>query len=255
MKNIYLILLLFSICFLEDRAYIFNTGAPESLDEGYTISPTQSVADRFMVANDYVLEALVFYATTISEEANLIISIREDNNGLPGNLVSELSSWNYNLQADNTSGYNLIVTTDLCIYLDTGNYYWFQIDAADESTEAIWIYSNASLYTYAISNDSSTWDSYIGFAGAGIIFAEQIFNPPYSAGDVNFDFIVNVRGGGLSGQAGALILGISRALIAFEPSHKSALKKEKLTTRDSRAVERKKYGHRKARRSFQFSKR
>ena len=47
MKNIYLILLLFSICFLEDRAYIFNTGAPESLDEGYTISPTQSVADTW----------------------------------------------------------------------------------------------------------------------------------------------------------------------------------------------------------------
>ena len=192
MKNIYLILLLFSICFLQDRAYIFNTGAPDALDEGYTISSQQSVADRFMVANDYVLEALVFYATTISEEANLIISIREDNNGLPGNLVSELSSWNYNLQADNTSGYNLIVTTDLCIYLDTGNYYWFQIDAADELTEAIWIYSNASLYTYAISNDSSTWNSYIGYAGAGIIFAEQIFNPPYSQGDVNFDFIVNV---------------------------------------------------------------
>ena len=70
-----------------------------------------------------------------------------------------------------------------------------------------------------------------------------------------YDIKANVKGGGLSGQAGALILGISRALIAFEPSHKSALKKEKLTTRDSRAVERKKYGHRKARRSFQFSKR
>ena len=70
-----------------------------------------------------------------------------------------------------------------------------------------------------------------------------------------FDVKANVKGGGLSGQAGAIILGISRALVEIDPSSKPALKKEKLTTRDSRAVERKKYGHRKARRSFQFSKR
>ena len=70
-----------------------------------------------------------------------------------------------------------------------------------------------------------------------------------------FDVKCTVKGGGHTGQAGAITLGISRALIEFEPELKPALKKEKLTTRDSRAVERKKYGHRKARRSFQFSKR
>ena len=70
-----------------------------------------------------------------------------------------------------------------------------------------------------------------------------------------FDVRCSVKGGGLSGQAGAIIHGIARCLIQFEPDLKPALKKEKLTTRDSRAVERKKYGHRKARRSFQFSKR
>ena len=70
-----------------------------------------------------------------------------------------------------------------------------------------------------------------------------------------FDVRCTVKGGGLTGQAGAIILGISRAIILFEPDLKPTLKKEKLTTRDSRAVERKKYGHRKARRSFQFSKR
>ena len=70
-----------------------------------------------------------------------------------------------------------------------------------------------------------------------------------------FDVRCSVNGGGLSGQAGAIIHGISRALVAFEPDLKATLKKEKLTTRDSRAVERKKYGRRKARRSFQFSKR
>ena len=70
-----------------------------------------------------------------------------------------------------------------------------------------------------------------------------------------YDVNCSVKGGGLSGQAGAIMHGISRALVQFEPELKPAIKKEKLTTRDSRAVERKKYGHRKARRSFQFSKR
>ena len=70
-----------------------------------------------------------------------------------------------------------------------------------------------------------------------------------------FDVRCSVKGGGLSGQAGAIVHGISRAIILFEPDLKTTLKKEKLTTRDSREVERKKYGRKKARRSFQFSKR
>ena len=73
--------------------------------------------------------------------------------------------------------------------------------------------------------------------------------------NTNYDVKCNVRGGGMTGQAGAMVLGISKALLLFDPELKSTLKKEKLTTRDSRSVERKKYGHRKARRSFQFSKR
>ena len=70
-----------------------------------------------------------------------------------------------------------------------------------------------------------------------------------------YDVRCNVRGGGLTGQVGAMVHGISKALVMFDSEFKSTLKKEKLTTRDSRSVERKKYGHRKARRSFQFSKR
>ena len=70
-----------------------------------------------------------------------------------------------------------------------------------------------------------------------------------------FDVKCNVKGGGLSGQAGAIIHGISRALVKNDPTFKNVLKKNKFTTRDSRKVERKKYGHKKARRSFQFSKR
>ena len=71
----------------------------------------------------------------------------------------------------------------------------------------------------------------------------------------NYDVRCSVKGGGHTGQAGAMVHGISKALLLFDSSLKTTLKKEKLTTRDSRAVERKKYGHRKARRSFQFSKR
>ena len=74
-------------------------------------------------------------------------------------------------------------------------------------------------------------------------------------GTNNYDVKCSVRGGGLTGQAGAIIHGISRALVDIDSSLKKTLKKSKLTTRDPRKVERKKYGHRKARRSFQFSKR
>ena len=70
-----------------------------------------------------------------------------------------------------------------------------------------------------------------------------------------YDVICTVAGGGLSGQAGAVRHGISKALTLYEPELRPALKKEGFLTRDSRVVERKKYGRKKARRSFQFSKR
>jgi small subunit ribosomal protein S9 len=70
-----------------------------------------------------------------------------------------------------------------------------------------------------------------------------------------FDVLATVKGGGLSGQAGAVKHGISQALSLYEPSLRPALKAAGFLTRDSRVVERKKYGRRKARRSFQFSKR
>ena len=70
-----------------------------------------------------------------------------------------------------------------------------------------------------------------------------------------YDVVCTVSGGGLSGQAGALRHGVSRALTFFEPELRGVLKKGGFLTRDSRVVERKKYGKRKARRSFQFSKR
>jgi small subunit ribosomal protein S9 len=76
-----------------------------------------------------------------------------------------------------------------------------------------------------------------------------------AAREGQFDVIATVKGGGLSGQAGAVRHGISKALTYFEPELRAVLKKGGFLTRDSRVVERKKYGKAKARRSFQFSKR
>ena len=73
--------------------------------------------------------------------------------------------------------------------------------------------------------------------------------------DTQYDINITVAGGGLSGQAGAVRHGISKALTYFEPDLRGVLKKAGFLTRDSRTVERKKYGRMKARRSFQFSKR
>jgi small subunit ribosomal protein S9 len=70
-----------------------------------------------------------------------------------------------------------------------------------------------------------------------------------------FDVVCTVKGSGLSGQAGAVRHGIAKALVAYEPTLRAALKPGKFLTRDPRVVERKKYGRAKARRSFQFSKR
>jgi len=86
---------------------------------------------------------------------------------------------------------------------------------------------------------------------------QMILRQPFQVAGVDgqFDVMATVAGGGLSGQAGAVKHGISKALQLYDPSLRAALKAAGFLTRDSRVVERKKYGKRKARRSFQFSKR
>ena len=86
---------------------------------------------------------------------------------------------------------------------------------------------------------------------------QMIIKQPLAAAERNdqYDVVCSVKGSGPSGQAGAVRHGIARALTYFEPSLRSVLKKGGFLTRDSRVVERKKYGRKKARRSFQFSKR
>ncbi len=103
------------------------------------------------------------------------------------------------------------------------------------------IYVNGKLYSEYFSSDNHKMQITKPF--------ELIKQP------TDFDVRCNVKGGGPTGQAGAMVHGISKALVLFDENFKSSLKIEKLTTRDSRAVERKKPGRKKARRSFQFSKR
>jgi small subunit ribosomal protein S9 len=86
---------------------------------------------------------------------------------------------------------------------------------------------------------------------------EMIVEQPLTILNVNkqWDVIVTSNGGGVNGTAGAVRLGIARALVAYKPEFRAAMREHGLMTRDSRAVERKKYGKSGARRSFQFSKR
>ncbi|MBR1841199.1 MAG: 30S ribosomal protein S9, partial [Alphaproteobacteria bacterium] len=86
---------------------------------------------------------------------------------------------------------------------------------------------------------------------------KMVINQPFVVAnrENEFDVICTVKGGGLSGQAGAIRHGISKALNEYEPELRTVLKQAGLLTRDARVVERKKYGKAKARRSYQFSKR
>ena len=193
MKRYFIILFVFvTLLFNQDRSIIFNTGSPPDLSIGYNIDIYTSYANKFTVTNNYVLEALVFYMTASSiNSANIDLSIREDNNGVPGELLSELSEWNHNVSFPAINGYNLITTTDLCIYLNSGETYWWMIEAGNIDTEVLWSLSQAFGYQYA-SSVNGEWTANIGNAGSGAIYAEQIYNLPYDQGDVNFDFLVNV---------------------------------------------------------------
>ena len=103
------------------------------------------------------------------------------------------------------------------------------------------IYVNGKLYSDYFSSDNHKMQ---------IIRPFELINQA-----TEYDVRCSVKGGGQTGQAGAMVHGISKALVMFDENFKSTLRSEKLTTRDSRAVERKKPGRKKARRSFQFSKR
>ena len=103
-----------------------------------------------------------------------------------------------------------------------------------------------------IAINDRTLEEYFGRETSRMVFRQALELTETSG---QFDVFVNVRGGGLSGQADAIRHGISRTLIKIEPAHRPALKKAGYLTRDARQKERKKYGQRGARARFQFSKR
>ncbi len=117
-----------------------------------------------------------------------------------------------------------------------------------ESTARVWIKQG----TGAVVVNGRPMDEYFGRETSKMIL-QQPLQVLEQMGKV--DITVNVKGGGLSGQAGAIRHGLSRALCALNPEFRSPLKKAGFLTRDARAVERKKYGQPGARRRFQFSKR
>ncbi len=122
-----------------------------------------------------------------------------------------------------------------------------------DAVARVWIKPGSGKFL--IRNHKGEFIDYTAYFARPVL--QMILRQPFQIVNVEgqFDVMATVAGGGLSGQAGAVKHGISKALQLYEPSHRAALKAAGFLTRDSRVVERKKYGKRKARRSFQFSKR
>lgn len=94
------------------------------------------------------------------------------------------------------------------------------------------------------------------YLGGRDMLVKDIWEPlQVTQNEGRYDINVNVAGGGINGQVGAIRLGVSRALLKLDPEYRSVLREEDLLTRDPRAKERKKYGRKRARKRFQFSKR
>jgi len=192
-----LLLLVLSLLLGQDRSLIFTTGSPSGT-EGYTIewdgTSGQSVSDRIYINSNMVLEALKIYATQVTEPAMATVILQADNNNSPG---EEIYSWEVDVSAEtHGNNYFLIITTDLCIYLDENNYYWLTLHAADTESQITWIYSNNATFNYTTSTDQGTnWEPVItGNCGALSVWAEYIYEPEVDEmiGDINADGDVNI---------------------------------------------------------------
>jgi len=198
MKLISTVLVLALSCLTgQDRSLIFTTGSPSGT-EGYTIewdgTSGQSVSDRIYINSNMVLEALKIYATQVTEPAMATVILQADNNNSPG---EEIYSWEVDVSAEtHGNNYFLIITTDLCIYLDEDNYYWLTLHATDTESQITWLYSNNATFTYTTSTDQGTnWEPVItGNCGALSVWAEYIYEPEVDEmiGDINADGDVNI---------------------------------------------------------------
>lgn len=192
-----LLLLVLSLLLGQDRSLIFTTSSPSGT-EGYTIQwdgiSGQSVSDRMYINSNMVLEALKIYATQVTEPAMATVILQADTNNSPG---EEIYSWEVDVSAEtHGNNYFLIITTDLCIYLDEGNYYWLTLHAADTESQITWIYSNNATFNYTTSTDQGTnWEPVItGNCGSLSVWAEYIYESEVeeTVGDINEDDSVNV---------------------------------------------------------------
>ncbi|SVD56711.1 uncharacterized protein METZ01_LOCUS409565, partial [marine metagenome] len=191
------LILLLTVSNAQNRSLIFTTGSPNDT-AGYTIqwdgATGQSVSDRIYISGNMVLEALKIYAVANTEPAMAKIVLQADNDGVPG---EEIYSWNLDV-AEETHGNNyfLIITTDLCIYLDADNYYWLTLHAIDTESQITWFYSNNATFTYTTSNDQGeNWETAsIGNCGSLSVWAESIYETEFeeTTGDINEDGSVNV---------------------------------------------------------------
>jgi len=181
----------------QDRSLVFSTGSPDD-SSGFAIqnngSTGLSISDRFYINSNMVLEAMKIYASSTSNQSNATVILQSDNNNLPG---EQIYSWDVDVsELNHGNNYFLIVTTDLCIYLDEGNYYWISIHASNSESEITWHYSNNSTFTYSTSNNmGANWsEAYSGRCGAISIWSEYIYETEVDqiSGDVNADGALNI---------------------------------------------------------------
>ena len=192
-----ILLLVLSPLLGQDRSMIFSTGAPDGT-EGHLIESNgtigTSLSDRIFISNNMVLEALKVYAEASTAPAMARIILQADDEGLPG---EEIYSWTIDVEEENHgNNYFLIITTDLCIYLDAGNYYWLTLHADDPDSQISWYYSNNATFTYTTSSDlGANWETpLVGNCGALSVWAEYIYEPEVDEmiGDINADGDVNI---------------------------------------------------------------
>ena len=196
-----LLICMFCFTFGQDRSTIFNAGPPTT-EEGFLLSNDGEngtvIADRFFVANDYVLEAFYVWLKLVdSDSGSVNIKLHNDSNGSPGEIIY---SWDIELDPlDTVLDDYLILTVGECHTMLAGNNYWLSVSVNEPNVQVLWGNSPYEFYYTSTSQDlGTTWESPIqGFVGATKIYAEQIFYPdeidgPTDVGDVNLDGIVNI---------------------------------------------------------------